>query len=402
MLERRTFLSRAAGMAAALVLASRTRRVAATTGPDLGTRLYELVRIYAKRTHHRTGSRKEWRTTNWFAGELARRGATTSLVPYDFDRFIGRTHVAIGGRRVQSLPLFYSWIGAVDTTAPATGSLVVANNSSAADLPVLIANAQSAGAPALVLATTSNLDAEGRIIAVNLDPVLGSGLPVVLVGGAQATTLAGAAIRVRARARLVPGRSSNVYAVFGTPAADPVVVATPLSGWWRCAGERGTGIAVALELAARLAQSYPTIVIGTTGHELNYLGLMRFLAQQPLTPRLIVHLGASVAAGTADGVGGLTLSSMRFAAENFDAATGAAVAAALAPASFIDLHDPVAFLGEGTIWQTVGAPLLSFSGTFPLFHTDGDTAKQTVAAAPLATVYAAIEQATLTALAALP
>ena len=71
----------------------------------------------------------------------------------------------------------------------------------------------------------------------------------------------------------------------------PVVVTTPLSGWFGCAGERGTGIAIALELAKRLASSYPVTVVGATGHELEYYGAKRHLETMAVQPAAVVHVG---------------------------------------------------------------------------------------------------------------
>jgi hypothetical protein len=68
---------------------------------------------------------------------------------------------------------------------------------------------------------------------------------------------------------------------------------------------------------------------------------------------------------------------------------------------FIHLHAPATFPGEGAVWQTLGVPLLSFAGTFPLFHTAADTPESAVAPDALAAVSDAVEQAVRTALEAL-
>ena len=57
------------------------------------------------------------------------------------------------------------------------------------------------------------------------------------------------------------------------PAADH----DPLTGWFGCAGERGTGVAVLLDLVERFADR-PLLVLATGGHELDYLGVRQWVA----------------------------------------------------------------------------------------------------------------------------
>ena len=114
----------------------------------------------------------------------------------------------------------------------------------------------------------------------------------------------------------------------------PVVVTTPLSGWFHCAGERGTGIAIALELAEGLARSYPVMVVGATGHELDYLGAKRYLEGISIRPAAVIHLGASVAAGTPGVVGLLVLSPTRHAITSTIGDIGQEIQRAVAPGEF--------------------------------------------------------------------
>lgn len=399
MLDRRTLLHRAACMA---LLVAAPRRVSAAVPPPSAERLAGLVERFAAVQHHRTGTGPERRTTRWFARELARRGADVALRWYAFTRCSARASVRIGGMAVACEPLPYAWSGQIATRSPAVGTVLLQGNLDPVDLDARIAAARAAGAPALVLATTSTFAAGGRLILPNRAPVPGAGLPVVLVGGAHAEALATRPVEVRARAALVTARSANVVAWFrdtGGGAAAPVVIATPLSGWFRCAAERGSGVAIALELASRLATERPVVVVGTTGHELDYLGLRRLLDEATLpVPRLVVHLGASLAAMTDDGLGGRVLAPLRPFGDDLDTATHAAVAEALAPVGFRALPSGT-FAGEGAVWHGRGAPVLSFSGTFPLFHTPDDVPERTIEPAALGRVYAAVAQAVDAALA---
>jgi hypothetical protein len=101
----------------------------------------------------------------------------------------------------------------------------------------VIARARISGADAAILATSG---AGGHLVALNRAPVLGSGFPTVLVPGSALPMLRQAAVHLDLDARLEPSASATVIGHLGPgDATNPVVVATPLSGWFHCAGERG-------------------------------------------------------------------------------------------------------------------------------------------------------------------
>lgn len=369
-------------------------RAAADEPLVLGTaaRLAALVDRYASAPHHRTGTGPERRTTRWFARELARRGAAVVFHPFAFERSRTRAMVRLGGVPVECFPLPYAWTGRVVTTRPAVGTMLLQGSLEPIDLAEAVAGARADRAPALVLATRSTLPVGGRLVVPNRAPVTTGDLPVVLVRGSYASALRQRAVEVRASASPVAGHAANVVGVFGRSDPRPIVIATPLSGWFRCAAERGSGVAIALELAAALARTHPVVVVGTTGHELDFLGLRRLLATTSWTPRLVLHLGASLAAMQGDGAGGRSLAPLRIFAHDLDDAAHAALTSALAPAGFLPLRH--GFVGEGVLWRELGAPVLSFSGTFPLFHTPDDIVARTIDPAALAIVHEAVAHAT--------
>ncbi|MCW5889722.1 MAG: hypothetical protein KIT14_04145 [bacterium] len=113
----------------------------------------------------------------------------------------------------------------------------------------------------------------------------------------------------------------------------------------------------------------------------------------------MIHLGASLAAMADDGKGGRVLAPLRLVADDLDPAARAAVHAALAPAGFVPMSSGT-FAGEGALRQGRGAPVLSFSGTFPLFHTPDGVPARTIEPGALALVFGAVAQAADAALAA--
>jgi hypothetical protein len=142
----------------------------------------------------------------------------------------------------------------------------------------------------------------------------------------------------------------------------------------------------------------PLLVNGNSGHELVDLGAHRFAETRPAA-RAVVHFGASVAAGEPDGAEfrltpGLTVRAWLPGA-------GAALAAAFAPLgktpvaiADADRARPEAWVGEARAWCTLGRPLLSMAGGFPLFHTPEDVPERATAPALLERVYRAVLDAT--------
>lgn len=336
-----------------------------------GEELYRLVEQYAALGDHRTGTPVDAATIDWFAAELRAIGATVTPSPYEFPRYDTRWRLRVDGQEIPSLPVFYEGTGRVQAADPAVAALDVGPAGSLDGLGVPVEAARRAGRPALVLAT---ITPTGRLVAANRAPGAYSGLPVVCVAGAVAEQLATATVELDLEARVVPGRSANVVGRLGPAGApDPVVVTTPLSGWFRCAGERGTGIAIALSLARQLAETRPVTVLGTTGHELGFVGLRRHLERATDRPAAVIHLGASAAARGEDGALNRSVQVVA-AAPGLDPEAAAAMAPAAhayrglaaAPSTFSGWR------GEAALWAPYDVPLLSVSGASPYFHTPDD------------------------------
>ena len=216
----------------------------------------------------------------------------------------------------------------------------------------------------------------------------------MLVPGSALPRLRQAAVHLDLDACLEPSASATVTGHLGQgDAAPPVVVATPLSGWFRCAGERGTGMAIALQLAQDLAERWPIMVVGTTGHELQYLGLRRFLAAQALHPAAVLFLGADLATIPLGSERGETVPSFHQARTTAGAGLATRLEAVLAPARFPVRSNPAQWSGEGEEWVRLGAPLLSLASRSPLFHTADDLPEHATSSEQLAVTYTAVSRA---------
>ncbi len=361
----------------------------------LGAALYRAVKEYADLGDHRTGTSVDEQTTKWLAAQLTDRGAKVELQEYNFDRYDARVRVTVDGKETAAWPLYYEAAGRVKTDKPYVGQVDLIPGS-ATRMTALLQPAREARAAAVVLATTG---AEGRLIAINRRPTLGQGPPTIFVPGALADKLAKAKVEVDFEAELKPARSANLIARFGANAdQSPVLIATPLTGWFRCAGERGTSIAIALELASEIAKLTPVVVLGASGQELYGLGVRHYLQkvreQAAPRPRAIVHLGASIAAGRSDkGQRAMRLSDQRYVATSLSKARHDQLMQALRPLNLQATHNadkdarnPERWRGEARLLCLFGVPLLSFAGVFPLFHTPDDLPELTTSPALLSEV----------------
>ena len=262
----------------------------------LKDRLYGLVQEYSDLGYHRTGTPVDEDTIEWFERQLLAIGARVERAPYQFQRYIAEWRLTADGRELDSLPLFYESTGSFASSSPYIGAVNVSDHSTmASDIEEQADIARRSGADAAVLSTIGR---EGLLVVPNRAPAPGSGFPVILAAGSSLEELERGGVSVSLSAEIEDSESANVVGYLGEGGFPrPVVVTTPISGWFHCAGERGTGIAIALELAKSLARSHPVMVVGATGHELDYLGAKRYLEANLHPPAAVIHLGASVAAG---------------------------------------------------------------------------------------------------------
>ena len=167
-----------------------------------------------------------------------------------------------------------------------------------------ITAALAAGAKAVVAITNGPT---GKIVALNADgrePMFKG--PVALLAPADAKPFLAAA-SARTPATLVldgqGGRRPAFNFIGRLDRKKPrwLVVSTPRSGWFTCAGERGGGVAAWLWLArwaGKAVTDYNLAFVCNSGHEYEYLGAaeaLKKLAPMPADTHFWLHLGANVA-----------------------------------------------------------------------------------------------------------
>ncbi|MGH9549664.1 MAG: hypothetical protein ACRD3W_09820, partial [Terriglobales bacterium] len=200
------------------------------------------------------------------------------------------------------------------------------------------------------------------------------GFPAVLVAGSDREGLQAPSL-VNFMGSIKRDKSSNVIARFPHAAAGsrrPIIVITPLSGWFSCAGERGCGIAVALHVARELNRHSPVTLLATTGHELGFIGGYELGRSFEEGPAFIVHIGACIANRATE----LTAvcSAERNLVESISSTLAPIGARARMPKTPDNSH---CWIGESKCWALRNRPMLSIAGLAPQFHTRGDLPERT-------------------------
>ena len=179
---------------------------------------------------------------------------------------------------------------------------------STATAPIIreaVVAAQRQGAAAAMLVTTGPAQGAVALNAPGDAPLFD--IPVACIGAPDARAALAAAARGETGRLVVAGQSGrrpafNVIARMERKAARTIVVSTPRSGWFTCAGERGPGIVTFLELARWAPLAFPRhnlLFTCNTGHEYENAGseeLLRAEAPDPAKVDLWLHLGAGFAA----------------------------------------------------------------------------------------------------------
>jgi hypothetical protein len=326
----------------------------------LGERLFADVATYGSRPSHRTGTVDDEATIAWFQSILVADGAKVQVDTWSFPQWNASWSAELDGELIDSLPVFYETTGSFGAQAIE-----------------VVATEHPGG-----LLTVKNRHAVNEVVAANRATMFVPG------------RFADRTHDVRAQiidAHITSGHSANVLASYGGEFAESqVMIATPLSGWFHCASERGTGIAVARYLALALAeQGYRVALLGTSGHELFNLGLEHYLANNVVEAPVIVHVGASVGARHWGSDADDPQQSPRLSDSVYVTSNQAGRGTSLGACGFqhrTATNDPKLWIGEGTRWCTLGRPLLSVAGMSHWFHTPQDTAEVSTHPALLATV----------------
>jgi hypothetical protein len=312
------------GLVAAGDVAARGAKPAAA-GPDAAD-LQAILERYFAFGDKASGGPGDIATGEWLEGELRRAGYACRRQVFEVPYFeVKQATLACGEARAGVIPqAIVAPTGPQGLTAPLrlasgrgdlTGAIALVllpskRWASLADPQVVrpLAEAIQRGAAGVVLVTTGPT---GEAIALNVSTHRSAlERPVAILAPKDAAAFVAAASEGKTATLTVDGSGGgkarrpafNLIARLDRKAPKTLIISTPRSGWFACAAERGSGLAVWLWLARELARTNPRVnveLLATSGHEYEYLGGEHYLAEaapKPAATKLWTHIGASAAA----------------------------------------------------------------------------------------------------------
>jgi hypothetical protein len=373
--------------------------------PLAGAALFEDVRAYDALGEHRTATPGDHATSLWLKDRFESFGMTASLNAFDAPLFTpDRCEIGVDGAVLDGFPAWPAvttpYAGLRAPLAPGDAPLLAgkiavvrlaygrAASWAAPHLGGVVFDAITRGAIAVIAVTEGPT---GEIIALNAEAEHFDWLvPVVIAGGRDVETLSRAAalgaeaVLVSTGTRTPDAQASNVIGRRAGQGAT-LVVSTPKSGWFHCAGERGSGIAVFLALAHWLTRNTAAdlLFVASTGHELAESGGAHFLktaAPPPSQVKFWLHIGANVALQKQSiEIGKATPNGQAIGTRGVIVMPDLDAAARQVFAGLAGYEQPQPFPevapGELERFRRAGyAPLAGMIGFNPLFHTRLDRA----------------------------
>lgn len=320
-MNRREWLAlTAGGLGASITASAASARSAQSSSLEIERRVAQIIREFEEQGDHRTATVVDRASADWLSGQVREAG----LEPIQESFSISRVNPISGAliaadHRIDGLPLFD---GAFTDAAGIQGRL--GQLGTEAEIGLAESPPNTAGAGALGAARRANrhraivlVTRGGRpgLCPNNADDFLQPfGPPVLQVSSVEREWLttnaqAGASVRLVAHVTRTPADAVNVVtSIAGQDSAlPPLVIMTPRSGWYRCASERGGGIACWLEVMRALRASKPRhriLFVASSGHELGHLGINAFVERRPgIVPGTNgwMHFGANIGAASQPG-----------------------------------------------------------------------------------------------------
>ena len=282
-------------------------------GFSMKQRIEKLVSEYDSQGWHRTGTEIDRISINWLAKKVSGLGLSAELVSYELDRVdVAQAFVQSAAQVIEGTPLFdcsytdsRGISGEFTTDTDADGIVLLGPEHWGEGLrSVRLANRASA----IVAVTRGHIPGLSLANAWEFSEPFGP--PVLQVSSFDSDKLfewhrTERSVQVVIEANRKPAGSASVVArIAGADdSLSPVVVNTPLSGWWNIAAERGGGIACWIEIMRAMTENTPrrTIIFSAnTGHELGFIGLENLLDQEKDLAKNAtwVHFGANIGSKT--------------------------------------------------------------------------------------------------------
>ena len=399
-ISRRNWLAFATASASA-PFALLSRVLAQDAAAPLERRIATVIGEYEAQGFHRTGTAVDRASGDWLAEQVRQAGLVPTQESFPLGRIdLVENALIAGGRRIEGVPLFdgsltgeggiRGRLGGLDTDADIGVGDTAVNAAGAGAL----GGARRSGRHRAIVAVT-----RGRrpgLCPSNAESFLRPfGPPVLQVSSDEATWLGeqitrGIEVQLIAHATRTAAAANNVTAAIPgvEPGLPPFVIMTPRSGWYRCASERGGGIACWLETMRALSSmrlKRPVLFVASSGHELGHLGINAYIERRPGIAANAVgwlHLGANIGAATEPG------NLIQAPDDELDAILTRAMAAS---GLKVDRRTPRGNVptGEAEAVHRGGGRYVSIVGSNGLFHNPDDRGPQAVDAATIARFCAA-------------
>ena len=363
----------------------------------------QTIHDYDSQGWHRTATAGDEHCATWLRKELALRGLESTEQRFDLQRLDpGQARLEANGLEIDGVPLFDGGLTGSEGITGAVGPLGSEAPVGFCELPVhgphaeFDASRQASSHQVIVAAINTQVPGQGLRNAYAFGKPFGP--PVLQVAGEQAHDLRELAsrkteARVWVCGRHTPSKAANIMATLPgqEPALPPLLVLTPRSGWWQCAGERGGGLACWLHVAGALARSQhrrTVHFVASSGHELGHFGLSAYLAAHPgldAGAHAWLHLGASIGAAQHP----------RLRQYNSDQPLAALARDALREAGATGHEEqPLGILqsGEASNIHRAGGRYISLAGNSDWFHLPQDRYPEAVDFPALARYAKAMEQ----------
>lgn len=351
---------------------------------------YQFVETYSNFGWHRTGWPSTEPLSRWLVDLLEAKGAWVELKPFSYPHFKSETSIVSDAKQLEAELLYFCWTGKHEIINPFLSNIDAhaSEESISSQLDNLVFQAHQSQKDGLLIETRSPV---GGLCGINRTHGTEYGFPIVLCSPDTLDSLRNISFSIQCEASVHQGSAQNIIAHFpGPKQMNPIIVTTPISGWFHCAGERGTGLVIAINVARRLSQEVPVDLILTSGHELGCLGGHDAASSYGDTAAAVVHIGSCVA--NID----VKLDSRCSATPAvLNKVTKALASLNLKPTQPIDAPDPAHWIGESQCWASKQIPMLSIAGQAPYFHTKGDRTRASTTPELLEHAEAAIIRAAL-------
>lgn len=283
-----------------------------------GNQLFSTVQKYVSLGEHRTGTPTDLATSEWLGKELVSYGYDVKYQEFPIRQFfLEKVYLSSGKVTVKAFPLW--WVNEqIDRVV--TGTLVDASKAKAynksnialihlplkqkrANPKIYIDSLINRGVTGIV-AITDNQSGEIEAYNTSKDQKPWK-VPIVLIAPKDSASVlsfvkSGKPVTLGINGTFKDVKGRNVYGTIGN-GDQYIVISTPISGWFTCGGERGSGIAIWLSLAKWAASEkskYTFVFTGNSGHEHAFTGAHEFLERNapPVEKtHLWIHFGAGAA-----------------------------------------------------------------------------------------------------------